>query len=173
MTDDEGQIRGASDFAIAAQKSNIFTKGEADLINKVGSLDTPGRAWTEGAAKAGDVSRVFRAGLDFGAPLLQGLPLLANNPAGWARATGAHYKAFFKDDSYYRQKMLEKTGTIQRMQESGVNMGRQAQDYFQAIDRGELVPGVISALESGPGGAVVSPIRSVLLGKKRTKFGGA
>lgn len=96
---------------------------------------------------AGDIARVLKAGFDFGAPFLQGIPLLARRPDIWAKATVRHYKIAAKGRGFHQAYVQKNIDVVREMVELNIPLGAGATDYFNALHRGgalEQVGGFIN-----------------------------
>jgi hypothetical protein len=98
---------------------------------------------------AGDLARVLKAGFDFGAPFLQGIPVLARRPDIWAKATVRHMKVFATGNRLHRAYLQQNMDSVREMVQMGVPLGGAASDYFVAVQRGGVLPKVGEAIESG------------------------
>ena len=85
---------------------------------------------------AGDIARVLKAGFDFGAPFLQGIPLLARRPDIWAKATVRHYKIAFQGRGFHQAYVQKNIDVVREMVELNIPLGAGATDYFNALHRG-------------------------------------
>ena len=91
------------------------------------------------APAAGDIARVLKAGFDFGAPFLQGIPLLARRPDIWAKATARHYKIAANSRAFHQVYLQNNIDVIREMAELNIPIGAGASDYFNALQRGGAV----------------------------------
>jgi len=92
------------------------------------------------APAAGDLVRVLKAGFDFGAPFLQGIPLLATRPDIWAKSTARHIKVFAAGGQLHTSYLQQNMGALREMVQMGVPFGGAASDYFVAVQRGGVLP---------------------------------
>lgn len=88
---------------------------------------------------AGDLARVLKAGFDFGAPFLQGIPLLARRPDIWAKATARHYKVFGQSRAFHQSYLQNNVDVIREMAVLNIPLGAGATDYFNALHSGGAV----------------------------------
>jgi hypothetical protein len=88
---------------------------------------------------AGDLARVLKAGFDFGAPFLQGIPLLARRPDIWAKATARHYKVFGSSRGFHQAYLQNNVDVIREMAVLNIPIGAGATDYFNALHAGGAV----------------------------------
>ncbi len=88
---------------------------------------------------AGDLARVLKAGFDFGAPFLQGIPLLARRPDIWAKATARHYKVFGSSRGFHQAYLQNNVDVIREMAVLDIPLGAGATDYFNALHSGGAV----------------------------------
>ena len=85
---------------------------------------------------AGDIARVLKAGFDFGAPFLQGIPLLARRPDIWGKATLRHYKIALRGRGFHQAYLQKNIDVVREMVELNIPLGAGATDYFNALHRG-------------------------------------
>ena len=118
------------------------------------------QAILETTGTVGDILRIMKVGYDLGAPLIQGLPLLIKNPAGWARASGLHYRTFFQGKEAVAGYMAKNSHIIDEMIEAGVEISGDGLDYYSAFKDGTLFNQVLEGVDKGiakvPGLDVVS-----------------
>lgn len=92
-----------------------------------------------GIVGTSDTLRILKAGFDFGAPMIQGLPLLARDPSAWARATIHHFKAF-RNARLHQEFLTRNFEVVAEMRRSGVQLSGAASDFFAAVQRGGVLP---------------------------------
>lgn len=103
------------------------------------------------APAAGDLVRVLKAGFDFGAPFLQGIPILATRPDIWFKGTLRHLKVFGMGGQVHTQYLQQNMGALREMVQMGVPFGGAASDYFTAVQRGGILPKVGEVIDSVTG----------------------
>tara|TARA_E500000305_G_scaffold111698_1_gene126874 strand:- start:4657 stop:9693 length:5037 start_codon:yes stop_codon:yes gene_type:complete len=101
----------------------------------------------ETTGTVGDIIRVMKVGYDLGAPLIQGLPLLVTNPAGWGRATTLHYRTFFQSKEAVAGYMAKNSHVIDEMIEAGVEISGEGLDYYSAFKDGTLFTQVLEGAD--------------------------
>lgn len=99
------------------------------------------------APAAGDLARVLKAGFDFGAPFLQGIPVLARRPDIWAKATVRHMKVAAKGGQVHTRYLQENMDVLREMIQANVPFSGAASDYFVALQRGGVLPKVGQSIE--------------------------
>lgn len=162
-------------------KELLFTPDEAQKIAtalNIGDINAFVHV-SEAAARLGDALRVVKAGFDFGAPFLQGLPALANDlartPAAlvpvkltergfplalkrpqlvtpgarWSKATYLHYKSFW-DEGVQRNYLGNNADVFREMiREGGVPISASASDFYVGLQQDALIPRVLTTIEKG------------------------
>jgi len=103
------------------------------------------------APAAGDLVRVLKAGFDFGAPFLQGIPVLATRPDIWAKSTRRHLKVFAMGGQVHTNYLQQNMGALREMVQMGVPFGGAASDYFTAVQRGGILPKVGQVIDDVSG----------------------
>ena len=88
----------------------------------------------------GDITRVLKAGFDFGAPFLQGIPVLARRPDVWAKATIRHYAVFARGGQVHTRYLQQNMEVVREMVEIGIPFSGAASDYYTAIQKGGVLP---------------------------------
>lgn len=119
----------------------------------------------------GDALRTASATADFAMPFIQGLPLMATDPAAWARMAGNHYLAFFRPGTQgrYIQRNLD---AIQDMVVNGrVPLGDV--EVFTAVRQGGAFPRLAKFIEQAPGGKAVTGATRQTLGRGLKRFEGS
>ena len=136
----EARITSAQGFDQPAFSGQFFDEDTAKRITKQLGLAEKGQfeRLAETTGSVGDVMRVMRAGFDFGAPLLQGLPLLATDPAKWARGVKHQFIAFAQPQNHQRY-ISENLQAVDEMLGRGVPLSGAASDYHDAIRKGAFL----------------------------------
>jgi len=126
----------------------------------------PQRPWlpTRAFTVLGNYIRFLASVGDFAAPLTHGLPLLADNPAAWGKATARHYAAWF-DPGVQARFMRDHRATFQKMGQHGVTVGDP--EFFAALAPGQGLS-LGKLLELFPKGDVA---RDIAQGIGRQTFG--
>jgi len=134
----EAKITSRSGFDQPLFKNQFFDEETAAKIHKQLGLNekTQLEQLADTTGKVGDVMRVVRAGFDFGAPLLQGLPLLATDPVKWARGVKHQFVAF-KEPLHHHKYLQENMQVIDEMLRYEIPLSGAATDYFDALKKGQ------------------------------------
>ena len=98
----------------------IFPKEVSDKLNQ--ALGDKGQEWLRSLEKVNLLSRTATTIFDFGAPFIQGLPVLGRDPKAWAFATMKHYQAFLSPPSFARYKAANQE-VLREMSQHGVGLG--------------------------------------------------
>ena len=141
----EAFVKRATGEQAGGLSDHVFTERMAERLKN--SLGLKDQNWVEETlghfGKLSDAIRLAKTGIDFGAPLLQGLPYLFQNPAKWGMATGRHYKYWWEAISTgqspsHAKFMVEHTNTISEMVSKGfVRLFEAENEVFAALQRGE------------------------------------
>lgn len=116
-------------IAHPAFAGRIFPKEIAERMGKNLAMQ-PAKAWVRAALVPSTLSRTIGAGLDFGAPIIQGLPLLVRQPKQWAAATFKHFKALV--DPMVRDRFIaEHYDTAREMVRYGVQFN--GSEFYEAV----------------------------------------
>ena len=124
---------------IAQWRNRFFTREDADQLNEViGRFQRKGNVnaanvVSRGVEIIGNYTRFLSAMGDFAEPFIQGLPVLARNPAAWGRSALRHYYAFLDPTSQARF-VRQHLDTFQEMSRYGVPIGDP--EFFAAIKEG-------------------------------------
>jgi hypothetical protein len=137
----------ASQQRLGFMSGLFFTEDDVKLLERALLLpDTStakgqaGAVFLRVAPAAGDLVRVLKAGFDFGAPFLQGIPVLARRPDIWAKSTVRHMKVFAQGSQIHTTYLQQNMGALREMVQMGVPFGGAASDYFVAVQRGGILP---------------------------------
>jgi hypothetical protein len=136
--------KAADNISVKMWRNNFLPREDADLLEQVLRRTPP----TDAGAKVlrfgerlTSTVRTLESTLDFAMPFIQGLPVLAKNPAAWGKATLLHYQAFF-DPTVQGRFMREHLETIQTMARNQVPVGDP--EFFAALRPGEgFSPGAL------------------------------
>lgn len=115
-----------------AFNGRIFPKEVADRVTAM--FGDKGNAWLRAVEKPVNVSRMIQAGIDVGAPLIQGAPVLGKNPAIWAKATLSHYGALARPDLHQRF-LVDHADTVKEMVQHRVPVSQS--EFFQGFAQGK------------------------------------
>ena len=88
-------------------------------------------------ARVTDAQRYLMANADFGAPFIQGLPMLGRNPFKWSKATLMSFAAF-ADPAVQGRFVRQNLGGFQEMAQYGVPVGDV--EFFAAMEQGRGLP---------------------------------
>lgn len=101
-------------------QGRIFPKEVVEIVNRAtGDL---GNAWLRAVQVPSVISRTIGTTIDFGAPFIQGLGVLGENPGAWARATMKHYHAFL-DPAAKQRYFTQNADVVREMAQYGANVG--------------------------------------------------
>ena len=148
---------------IAMWRNRYFRLEDAEkLVENLGGLGVkPRQAGMigKGFEQTGNVVRFGASVGDFATPFVQNLPVLARNPARWAKATAIHYYAFL-DPTEQARYIANHLETFQKLARNGVPIGDP--EFFKALERGQM-PSLGKPLELVPkvGKATRQVLRSV------------
>ena len=176
---DESKSRKAPAFA-----GILFRDAdEAKQVSKAADLGDGSKASgaVEVAAEAGDLLRVGKTGFDFGFHMIHGIPalgiatgrFLAGHPAesaklfkAWSRSTVNTFDAFFRPQ-VLMQTLMKDPALVMEAVENGLQMSKEAQDFFLATQNatllrkipkaGERMDGVLADLANSFERAFVAP----------------
>lgn len=101
-------------------QGRVFPKEVAEAVAKA-TGDT-GNAWLRAVQVPSVISRTIGTTIDFGAPFVQGLGVLGENPGAWARATLKHYQAFL-DPAAKQRYFTQNAEVVKEMAQYGANVG--------------------------------------------------
>ena len=119
-------------------RGQIFKLEDYKELEK-GIQKTVGNApsFSKAIGRVADQARWLQATMDFGAPFIQGLPILVRNPYRWTKATAKHYKAWL--DPQTQAKYIEKNfDTFAEMAQNGIPIGDV--EFFAAMQQGRGIP---------------------------------
>lgn len=105
----------------------IFPKDVAKRVEA--HLADQGNVWLRAMAAPGAISRTATTTIDFGAPFIQGLPILGTNPRAWVVATAHQYMAFARPEvrqAYY----VKNADVLKEMAHYGLGVG--GSEYLEA-----------------------------------------
>ena len=128
------------------------------LDDGVGKVAGESKGWVKTVlGRPADAARWLIANADFGAPLIQGLPLLAQDPVKWTKATLKHYEAFL-DPTVQARYIENNIDTFREMAQHGVPVGDV--EFFQALERGRGIPiaGLLEMLPQNKGDELLGSV---------------
>lgn len=135
------------------QWRNRFFRRE-DYERLVEALD-PNRSEPGVVARAvettGNLTRTASSVGDFAMPFIQGLPVLARNPAAWAKMTAQHYRAFF-DPTTQAQYVGRNLDTINEMASYGVPISND--EFFAGVGEASKLGQRVAEVAPGAEGTV-------------------
>ncbi len=162
---------------IPSLKGLYFTEAEVKHIERV---LPPGARRGQGALKDrldsfflqtvpgfADTLRVLKAGFDFGAPFLQGIPVLARRPDIWRKATVRHFKAFGSPEGHAAY-LNTKMDVVREMTDHGVPLSGAATDYFLAIQSGGSLRNIGERIDNAIIDRGISPENTAVQGLRAT-----
>jgi hypothetical protein len=121
----------------------LFDQETIAAFNKIGDKATgASAAWFQKMAEVNGALRLGSTGFDMGAGFLQGLPLLATNPAKWAIAQTRAIQSFF-DPTAYAKYMRQHEATLREM-----SIDLNATEFVEAWGQMQGVKGAL--LKAGP-----------------------
>ena len=98
----------------------MFPKEVSEVLNK--ATGDQGQQWLKKYEDLNALSRTIGTTIDFGAPFIQGLAVLGENPRAWARATLMHYQAFLFPQVKQRY-LVQNAEAIKEMAQYGITLG--------------------------------------------------
>jgi hypothetical protein len=107
------------------------------LENGISEIVSNPSGWAKAMGTAVDSARWLQANFDFGAPFIQGLPLLFRHPTKWAGATAMHYYAWL-DPTIQARHVSNNLRTFQEMAQHGVPLGDV--EFFSVMEQGRGIP---------------------------------
>ena len=138
-------VNQPDDIPIATWHNKFFRREDADLLNKrlpmiLGQEHISDKVF-KSFEQFGNSVRFLSAALDFAMPFIQGLPVMATNPAAFARATLRHYQAFL-DPSVQARLIRENINEYQWLAQHSVSVGDP--EFFAALQAGKgFSPGAL------------------------------
>jgi len=130
---------GPEEIPIEIWRKRMYRKEDVEALRKaVGNLsgDASGM-FMKNFAKVTDAQRYLMANADFGAPFIQGLPMLSRNPFKWSKATLTSFAAF-ADPAVQGRFVRQNLGGFQEMAQYGVPIGDV--EFFAAMEQGRGLP---------------------------------
>ena len=130
---------GTGDIPVEVWRNRMYRAEDVEALRKaVGNLsgDASGM-FMKNFARVTDAQRYLMANADFGAPFIQGLPLLGRNPVKWYKATMMSFAAF-ADPAVQGRFVRQNLGGFQEMAQYGVPIGDV--EFFTAMEQGRGLP---------------------------------
>ena len=119
-------------------RNRVYKREDYDALEKgIGKLVGSTNAFNKIMGNYANTVRWLSANADYGSPLIHGLPLLADNPKIWVRATLKHFQAWL-DPAVQARFVASKIGTFQKMATHGVPVGDI--EMFAALKNGQGIP---------------------------------
>ena len=146
------------DIPLVVWKDRIFDrKNLKELRDRIDDLVGPaGKGW-KAAGRPVDAARMMTATADFAAPMIQGLPLLFNNPVKWGDATLKHIAAF-ADPTLQAKIIRDNLPTFQEMARYYVPISDN--EFFKALQdgRGLEITAFLDKMSTGKGFKFMSDV---------------
>ena len=132
-------------YGMAPMRHPIFARHAAfagrffpeDVVRELDKLlGDAGNSWIRTAGAVSGVMRLLQATLDFSAPFIQGIPVLARRPDIWAKATLRHYETFLDPRAFQMYLSRNSNEAIRAVTDGGLYLGEH--EYFagtETIDR--------------------------------------
>ena len=161
-----GRVFTPSDMAEAIYKERlvaspeIFEKGQFLTREQLTNLQNqlagrPDKNWfTGGVAQISSALRTLQAAVDFGAPLIHGLPLLVTDPGRWADSVALSYAAL-GDRTVMARLVTDHWDTVQKLSKYG-QLGGAGSEYVESLQRSGLINKVFGAA-AGAGAETQAP----------------
>ena len=129
---------GTGDIPVEVWRNRMYRAEDVGALrDAVGNLSGDASSFSRNFARVTDAQRYLMANADFGAPFIQGLPLLARNPKWWKRATLTSFAAF-ADPAVQGRYVRQNLGGFQEMAQYGVPVGDV--EFFAAMEQGRGLP---------------------------------
>lgn len=149
------KVTGKPVLDAAGNTVKVEGKKVRDAVQKAADLDDANKASgiKETAAEAGDLLRVGKTGFDFGFHMIHGIPALgfatgralAGHPVesaklfkAWAGSTKNTFDAFFRP-SVLMETFMKDPALVMEAVENGLQLSREAQDFFLATQNATLL----------------------------------
>lgn len=135
-----GYLFGKTDeqIPIAKWRSRFMPREDRELLDKYvgefgGAIKAKPNALTRSVEFIGNVSRSTAASIDFGAGMIQGLPVLARNPDAWGKMMAAQFKGT-ANPKFLSQYIADNIDDVQEMARHGVPIqGEEALSGFKDV----------------------------------------
>jgi hypothetical protein len=131
------QRQAAGKVAVPALRGRVFPPEVAEQLNQFFGDSAAG--WLNAINRANDYGRMALTGFDFGAGMIQGIPLLAMNPLGWIRTQTLALRSLLNPRVAEVHK-VKNAATFQDMAQHGIPISR-AEQVVATEAGGVLAPG--------------------------------
>ena len=129
---------GTGDIPVEVWRNRMYRAEDVGALrDAVGNLSGDASSFSKNFARVTDAQRYLMANADFGAPFIQGLPLLFRNPNQWRKATLTSFAAF-ADPAVQGRYVRQNLGGFQEMAKYGVPIGDV--EFFSAMEQGRGLP---------------------------------
>ena len=159
---------GTGDIKVEVWRNRMYRAEDVGALREaVGNLSGDASSFSKNFARVTDAQRYLMANADFGAPFIQGLPLLGRNPLKWSKATLTSFAAF-ADPAVQGRFVRQNLGGFQEMAQYGVPVGDV--EFFAAMEQGRGLPigKIISFLPTDEGSKFLGmPMSDAALGTAR------
>ncbi len=142
----------------------LFTPETAQTIASF-TRQKSNKFWTVSGEISGAL-RMAEASLDFSAPLTYGLPLLAINPAAWARATAEHVMTFIKPEHHQRWLVQHQEQVMEFTAKYGGTIG--GSEFYEAM--GTMQKMALRNTKMGPAYMSIKPFLDFPLDRLRGAY---
>ena len=129
---------GNEEIPVRMWRNRMYRAEDYDALEAgIGHLAGKGGDWQSHLGRVVDVSRWLQSNGDFGAPFIQGLPLLFKNPDVWVPAMLKSFKAWLIPATQARF-VRQNIGDLREMAAYGVPLGDV--EFFAALQKGRGLP---------------------------------
>tara|TARA_R100001594_G_scaffold115175_1_gene150063 strand:+ start:3653 stop:8275 length:4623 start_codon:yes stop_codon:yes gene_type:complete len=129
---------GTGNIKVEVWRNRMYRAEDVGALrDAVGNLSGDASSFSRNFARVTDAQRYLMANADFGAPFIQGLPLLGRNPFKWSKATLTSFAAF-ADPAVQGRFVRQNLGGFQEMAQYGVPVGDV--EFFAAMEQGRGLP---------------------------------
>ena len=126
------------------EKGTFLTRDQLDKLKTQLSGRPDKNLFTNSLQQLSSALRTFQAAIDFGAPLIHGLPLLMIDPARWADSVELSYRAL-GDRTVMARLVTDHWDTVQKLAKYG-QLGGAGSEYVEALQSGGLINKMTSGL---------------------------
>ena len=129
---------GTGDIPVEVWRNRMYRAEDVGALRKaVGNISGDASSFSKNFGRVTEAQRYLMANADFGAPFIQGLPLLFRNPIQWKKATLTSFAAF-ADPAVQGKYVRQNLGGFQEMAKYGVPTGDV--EFFSAMEQGRGIP---------------------------------
>jgi len=129
---------GNKKIPVRMWRNRMYRAEDYEALEKgIGNLSGKGGDWQRHIGRVVDVSRWLQSNGDFGAPFIQGLPLLFKNPDVWVPAMLKSFQAWLMPATQARF-VRQNIGDLREMAAYGVPLGDV--EFFAALQKGRGLP---------------------------------